>query len=123
MPDYDTQLIRCRRCGNTFSWTAGEQRYFYARGLEKPKDCADCRSRRKDYFRSSQVDHPAYPAATPPPLAPHKPARQQMPPPAEPDAGKRPFWWANPLNRNTVALGVLGLFALVVFILLLLVVF
>jgi len=42
----DKQLT-CLDCGSEFTFTAGEQRYFWAKGLSEPKRCKPCRMLRK----------------------------------------------------------------------------
>jgi uncharacterized membrane protein YsdA (DUF1294 family)/DNA-directed RNA polymerase subunit RPC12/RpoP len=41
------ETIRCIDCGRTFVWSYGEQRYYRARGLSRPKRCPDCRSQKR----------------------------------------------------------------------------
>jgi CxxC-x17-CxxC domain-containing protein len=42
----DTTLT-CRDCGQTFTFTAGEQDFYASRGFSEPSRCADCRAQRK----------------------------------------------------------------------------
>jgi len=42
----DKQLT-CLDCGLEFTFTEGEQRYFWAKGLSDPKRCKPCRMVRK----------------------------------------------------------------------------
>jgi len=43
----DKQLV-CIECGNSFSFTVGEQQFYKEKGFEnEPKRCPACRSRRK----------------------------------------------------------------------------
>ena len=52
---------RCERCGATFWFRAGEQRFFSERGLpDPPRRCASCRKARKDAARRG----PPVPART-----------------------------------------------------------
>lgn len=51
--------IRCSDCGTTFTFSAGEQEFFRAKGFtEEPKRCHFCRAKRKsqnqsdNYYRS-----------------------------------------------------------------------
>jgi CxxC-x17-CxxC domain-containing protein len=45
---YTDQPRTCRDCGNTFSWTAGEQEFYASRGLTNPPSrCPECRAARK----------------------------------------------------------------------------
>ncbi|HUX49013.1 MAG TPA: zinc-ribbon domain containing protein [Dehalococcoidia bacterium] len=36
--------IRCKLCGETFSWSADEQRFYYDNDLSQPKKCPACRA-------------------------------------------------------------------------------
>lgn len=42
----DKQLT-CLDCGSDFTFTTGEQMYFWAKGLSEPKRCKSCRMLRK----------------------------------------------------------------------------
>jgi len=45
---FTDQTLTCRDCGNPFTWTAGEQEFYQARGLtNQPRRCPDCRQQRK----------------------------------------------------------------------------
>ena len=47
MPQSDRDLA-CRECGATFTFSAGEQSFYAARGLtHEPSRCPSCRSARK----------------------------------------------------------------------------
>ena len=46
------ERIECVRCGQAFIWSAGEQRFYRERGLDRPKHCPDCRSQRRNEGRS-----------------------------------------------------------------------
>jgi hypothetical protein len=39
--------IICIDCGNSFVFTAEEQKYFFSKGLSEPKRCKPCRELRK----------------------------------------------------------------------------
>lgn len=41
---YTDRELRCRVCGRTFVFTAGEQQYFGRRGFHAPTRCPDCRT-------------------------------------------------------------------------------
>lgn len=41
------QQIECVECGRSFTWSAGEQRYYAERDLQSPKRCPDCRAHRR----------------------------------------------------------------------------
>jgi len=60
---YQEKSIRCSDCGATFTFTAGEQEFYAAKGFtNEPKRCVSCRAARKtqrngdsDYsYRSSR---------------------------------------------------------------------
>ena len=42
----DTTLT-CRDCGQSFTFTAGEQDFYASRGFSEPSRCPDCRAQRK----------------------------------------------------------------------------
>jgi CxxC-x17-CxxC domain-containing protein len=45
---FTDQTLTCRDCGNPFTWTAGEQEFYQARGLtNQPRRCPTCRQQRK----------------------------------------------------------------------------
>ena len=47
MPQSDRSLA-CRECGSTFTFSAGEQSFYAARGLtHEPSRCPSCRTARK----------------------------------------------------------------------------
>ena len=39
--------LTCRDCGQTFTFTKGEQDYYASRGFSEPGRCPDCRATRK----------------------------------------------------------------------------
>ena len=41
-------IIKCRDCGNEFTVTASEQKWFELKQLALPKRCKHCRSKRKN---------------------------------------------------------------------------
>lgn len=41
------RTIVCRDCGETFSFTSGEQAYYQERGFSEPQRCPSCRAARK----------------------------------------------------------------------------
>lgn len=48
MEEFVDRTLPCRDCARPFTWTAGEQRFFHAKGLVNlPVRCPDCRARRK----------------------------------------------------------------------------
>lgn len=40
-------VLRCCDCQESFIWTAGEQAYYFSKGLSEPKRCKPCRELRK----------------------------------------------------------------------------
>jgi CxxC-x17-CxxC domain-containing protein len=53
------QVITCRDCGNTFTFTQGEQEFFASRGLQAPQRCKDCRNSRKNERMATREMHDA----------------------------------------------------------------
>jgi hypothetical protein len=45
--DFLDRQLTCLDCGGEFTFTTGEQRYFWAKGLSEPKRCKPCRMLRK----------------------------------------------------------------------------
>ncbi len=42
---YSDKTLTCRDCGQTFTWSAGEQEFYAQRGLtNEPGRCPDCRA-------------------------------------------------------------------------------
>ncbi len=39
--------LTCRDCGQSFSFTSGEQDFYASRGFSEPSRCPDCRAARK----------------------------------------------------------------------------
>ena len=45
---FTDKVLTCRECGEQFTWTAGEQEFYQARGLlNPPTRCGPCRQARK----------------------------------------------------------------------------
>jgi CxxC-x17-CxxC domain-containing protein len=44
MPDMS---LTCRDCGQTFTFTEGEQDFYNSKGYTQPSRCADCRATKK----------------------------------------------------------------------------
>jgi hypothetical protein len=45
---YQEKSIKCSDCGNTFTFTAGEQEFYAAKGFtNEPKRCPICRAAKK----------------------------------------------------------------------------
>lgn len=53
------QDITCRDCGNSFSFSEGEQEFYATKELSPPQRCKDCRSSRKAERFSSREMHAA----------------------------------------------------------------
>ncbi len=51
------RLLHCLDCGKDFQFTAGEQRYFFSKGLSIPKRCPECRLKRKLTLVPEEVQH------------------------------------------------------------------
>ena len=47
------KTLTCRDCGNTFTFTEGEQEFFSTRGYTEPQRCPDCRAAKKAARNSS----------------------------------------------------------------------
>jgi len=45
--EFIDKVLTCLDCGSEFTFTPGEQRYFWAKGLLEPKRCKPCRMLRK----------------------------------------------------------------------------
>jgi ribosomal protein L36 len=43
VPEFEDRETTCADCGLEFSFTEGEQRYFWSKGLAEPKRCKPCR--------------------------------------------------------------------------------
>jgi CxxC-x17-CxxC domain-containing protein len=41
------RTLTCRDCGQTFTFTAGEQAFYQERGFSEPQRCPSCRAARK----------------------------------------------------------------------------
>lgn len=41
------KVLSCCDCGKSFVFTAGEQAYYWSKGLSEPKRCKPCRELRK----------------------------------------------------------------------------
>lgn len=51
---FTDKVLTCRDCGEQFTWTAGEQEFYQARGLlNPPTRCGPCRQARKSQQGSS----------------------------------------------------------------------
>ena len=52
----DKQLT-CLDCGREFTFTSGEQVYFWAKGLSEPKRCKPCRMLRRRSLMTIRRDN------------------------------------------------------------------
>jgi hypothetical protein len=45
-PNFRDLILKCADCGTDFLLQAGEQQFYFKRGLAMPKRCSECRQRR-----------------------------------------------------------------------------
>jgi len=58
---FQDKSIQCSDCGTTFTFTAGEQKYFASKGLtNEPRRCLRCRKSRKQQHRGSAGSWTSY---------------------------------------------------------------
>ncbi len=50
------KIMTCRDCGNTFTFTAGEQEFYAQKGFGEPSRCPDCRAAKKATRNSGYDD-------------------------------------------------------------------
>lgn len=50
------KTMTCRDCGNTFTFTAGEQEFYAQKGFGEPSRCPDCRAAKKASRNSGYGD-------------------------------------------------------------------
>jgi len=56
--EFEDRVISCIDCGNKFMWTAGEQQFFYDKGLQNiPKRCKPCTAA---YKAKLTANHPRF---------------------------------------------------------------
>jgi CxxC-x17-CxxC domain-containing protein len=53
-------ILTCRDCGQSFTFTSGEQDFYAARGYSEPGRCPDCRAARKAERGSSSGGYSSY---------------------------------------------------------------
>ncbi len=58
--EFTEKKLTCADCGQEFSFTEGEQRYFWSKGLAEPKRCKPCRMIRRRSIISIKEEHNAY---------------------------------------------------------------
>jgi len=46
-PKFREKTLLCVDCEEEFQFTAGEQAYYWSKGLTEPRRCRPCRQRRK----------------------------------------------------------------------------
>lgn len=46
-PEFKDKQLACVDCGATFTFNAGEQAFYWSKGLSEPKRCKPCRAKRK----------------------------------------------------------------------------
>lgn len=53
---FQDQTLTCVDCGKQFTWTAGEQEFYKAKGFDNPPSrCPECRAKRKAERMSSRT--------------------------------------------------------------------
>ena len=59
--DFEDRRLHCVKCGADFVWTAGEQRFYAERALDRvPRRCPDCKRRKTgDAGRGAHLSVPA----------------------------------------------------------------
>lgn len=55
--EFKDKTLICVDCEQEFTFTAGEQKFYWAKGLAKPRRCRECRLRRKLTIDSREVSH------------------------------------------------------------------
>ena len=60
---FTERRLICTDCGQDFTYTEGEQRYFWSKGLAEPKRCKPCRVIRRRSIVSVEREHNVYNAA------------------------------------------------------------
>lgn len=53
------QQLQCRDCGQTFTFTDGEQEFYASKQLSAPQRCKDCRNARKNERMQDRQMHDA----------------------------------------------------------------
>lgn len=57
---YQDQVLKCKECGNEFTWTASEQEFYAEKGFQNaPQRCPSCRQARKQQLRGNREMHTA----------------------------------------------------------------
>jgi len=54
---FEDKTLRCRECGNDFTFTSGEQEFYQQKGLmNQPGRCPECRAARRSSSGSGNRD-------------------------------------------------------------------
>lgn len=48
---FEDKTLKCKDCGNDFTFTGGEQAFFAKNNFTEPKRCPDCRRKKKEQQR------------------------------------------------------------------------
>lgn len=52
---YEDKTLKCKECGNEFTFTAGEQEFYAEKGFQnEPQRCKACRDKRKNVNREAR---------------------------------------------------------------------
>ena len=63
MVSFEDKTLVCRECGDSFSFSVGEQEFYQGRGLmHEPARCPQCRTARRRTCSSSDQPRTMYPA-------------------------------------------------------------
>ena len=54
--DFEDRELQCADCGLPFTFTAGEQLFFWTKGLSEPKRCKQCRMLRRRSLMNIQEE-------------------------------------------------------------------
>ncbi len=49
-------MLSCGDCGQPFTFTAGERKFYESKGYSDPIRCPDCRAKRKEWAKNVQVN-------------------------------------------------------------------
>jgi CxxC-x17-CxxC domain-containing protein len=59
--EFTDKTLACLDCGVEFTFTAGEQEFYYNKGFQnEPKRCPDCRANKKREKKSTRTDRQFY---------------------------------------------------------------
>jgi len=52
---YEDKTLKCKECGNEFTFSAGEQEFYAEKGFQnEPQRCKECRAKRKNVNREAK---------------------------------------------------------------------